>query len=90
MAKPWIGTLCGSVSGAMLAYILNYHVTFISKIEHRKALPKFLVIAMLGTIVQTSIVFVSVPRLHFIAAQLIATLFGLFFTFVLNRSWTFA
>ena len=88
---PWQATFLASIIGALVAYILNYHYTFMSKIGHFTLLPKFLVVAVLGVILQTFIVAVLNQHwhLHYLLAQLIATGFGLVLTFLINSFWTF-
>ncbi len=88
----WQATLVGATIGALTAYILNYRYTFLSKIAHTRILPKFLITAGLGVIMQTLIVagLSQHWHLHYILAQIIATSFGLILTFIINRFWTFA
>ena len=88
----WQATFAGATIGALTAYMLNYHFTFSSKMAHRRILPKFLITAGLGVIMQTLIVAVLSHHwhLHYMFAQIIATGFGLIMTFIINRIWTFA
>lgn len=90
--SPWQATLAGATIGALTAYILNYRYTFSSKIAHRRILPKFLITAGLGVIIQTLIVagLSQHWHLHYLLAQIIATGVGLILTFIINRFWTFA
>lgn len=87
----WQATLFASIIGALVAYLLNYHYTFLSKVAHLVLLPKFLVVATLGVIVQTFIVAALNQHwhLHYLLAQIIATGFGLVLTFSINNFWTF-
>lgn len=89
---PWQATLIASTGGALVAYILNYHYTFSSKVRHSTLLPKFLVVAVLGVLAQTLIVAILNQHWHFhyLLAQIIATGFGLILTFLINNFWTFA
>lgn len=89
---PWQATLIASTIGALVAYILNYHYTFLSTVNHQTLLPKFLVVAILGVIMQTLIVAILNQHwhLHYLLAQVVATGFGLVLTFLINRFWTFA
>ncbi len=88
----WQATLLGATIGALTAYLLNYHYTFSSKIAHARILPKFLITAGLGVIIQTLIVagLSQHWHLHYMLAQIIATGAGLILTFIINRFWTFA
>jgi len=93
MAWPaWQATLLAASVGALVAYMLNYHFTFLSSAKHATLLPKFLVVAGLGVIIQTLIVaiFSNYWHVHYLISQIIATIIGLVLTFLINRFWTFA
>ena len=72
---PWKATLLASSVGAVVAYVLNYHFTFYSTSIHQLILPKFLLVAALGVLIQTLIVVILNQhwQLHYVLAQLIAT-----------------
>lgn len=86
---PWKATMLGATGGALLAYLLNYHHTFLSHAKHSVLLPKFLIVASFGVFIQTLIVAIFNPQIHYLLVQLIATAVGLILTFVMNRFWTF-
>lgn len=87
---PWQSTLLAACIGALTSYSLNYRFTFLSQATHRKILPKFLLVAGVGIIIQTLIVAVLSPHSHYLLAQIVATSSGLILTFIFNRYWTFA
>ena len=87
---PWQSTHLAGCIGALTSYSLNYRYTFLSQAAHRKILPKFLLVAGVGIIIQTLIVAALSPHLHYLLAQLVATFSGLILTFIFNRYWTFA
>lgn len=83
----------GALTGAMVSYFINRHVTFPGATRrHHQALPRFLLIALLGALLNGGLVWVGVHALawHYLAAQALATVLVLGLTFRLNRSWTFA
>jgi putative flippase GtrA len=88
---PWQATFLASSIGAVMAYVLNYHFTFYSTMKHEIILPKFLLVAALGVLIQTLIVAILNQNwhVHYLLAQLIATCFGLMITFLVNNFWTF-
>lgn len=90
LLAPWKGTLVGSTYGAFIAYFLNYRHTFSSQAKHSLVLPKFLMAASVGILVQTIIVAIFSNHLHYLLAQLMATMVALILTFTINRFWTFA
>jgi putative flippase GtrA len=80
----------GAVVGAQLAYAGNRWFTF----AHRGGLPaswlKFQGSAMLGSLAGMVIVGLGVKiGVHYLLAQVFATLFVLGLTFAINRHWTF-
>ena len=84
-----IGALCG----AAVAYFANRHMTFAeSHARHVQALPRFMLIALLGAVVNGAVVWLGVHQLgwHYLLAQVLATVLVLGLTFRLNRLWTFA
>ncbi len=88
---PWQATFLGASVGAFIAYLLNYHYTFASTSNHLTLLPKFLIVATLGVLIQTAIVAMLTQHWHlyYLLAQLIATCLGLIVTFLINNFWTF-
>ena len=90
ISAPWKATLLGATGGALIAYNLNYHHTFLSNAKHAVLLPKFLIVASFGVLIQTLIVAVFSPQIYYLIAQLMATVVGLVLTFIINRFWTFA
>ena len=84
-----MGTLCGAV----VSYLLNRHMAFASSSAARaQALPRFIVIAVLGALLNGALVWLGVHTLgwHYLLAQLLATLLVMGLTFQLHRIWTFA
>lgn len=81
----------GALGGALVAYIANRRFTFPSVATHRRALPRFLVVAALGAGLNSLIVWLGTSALpwHYLAAQAVATVVMLVLTYHINRSWTF-
>jgi putative flippase GtrA len=88
---PWQATILASTAGAFFAYFLNYQYTFSSPVGHLTLLPKFLIVALIGILMQTVTVAMlnSHWHIHYLLAQLIATCVGLILTFLINNFWTF-
>jgi putative flippase GtrA len=89
--KPSMSAVIGALCGAFVAYLGNHKYTFSSRSSHRVALPRFMIIAAIGAALNGAIVWTGTTLLnwHYLIAQLLATLFVLFLTYQLNRSWTF-
>lgn len=87
---PVLATTAGAICGAIVNYILNYHVTFKSKRAHAAASPRFFAIAGVGVLINGAIVGLAVRAgLHYLLAQIIATGVVLVFGYLANRAWTF-
>jgi putative flippase GtrA len=86
----YLGSGLGAVVGAQVAYAGNRWFTF----SHRGAIgaswSRFQVTALLGALLGMAIVASGVGLgMHYLVAQVLATLAGLVLTFVVNRAWTF-
>lgn len=89
---PAIGAAAGALVGALVAFVLNYRITFDSDRQWLSALPRFLLVGSCGASLNSSIVWVgnSLLGLNYLIPQLIATLLMMFVTFEVNRTWTFS
>lgn len=86
-----IASMAGALLGAIINYVLNYQFTFVSRTSHRIALPRFLAVALVGFLINTSLMWVAVDfaNLHYILGQVITTSVVLLCNFIGNRYWTF-
>jgi putative flippase GtrA len=89
--EPVIASTAGAALGAVVNYLLNHRYTFASRKTHRHALPRFLVIAAAGMVVNAALLAAMHTglRLHYLVAQILATLAVLGLTYATNRAWTF-
>lgn len=85
-------TTAGFVVGALINYILNYHLTFRSDKAHRETMSKFFIVALVGAGLNMMIMFfgVDVLALFYLLAQVIASSVVLLWTFAANKLWTFS
>jgi putative flippase GtrA len=87
---PVMASTLGAICGAIVVYTLNYHYTFATQGAHLATVPKFLVLAGLGLLLNAAVVAglldVGVPV---IAAQVCATGLVLLFNFVVSKRWVF-
>ncbi|MBN1586953.1 MAG: GtrA family protein [Candidatus Omnitrophica bacterium] len=88
---PLWASVCGFVAGGVANYHLNYRVTFRSKLSHQVAGGRFFMVALSGLLLNTGIMGwgLEVLRLHFLSAQILATVLVFGWTFVVNKLWTF-
>jgi putative flippase GtrA len=86
----WLGSGAGAVAGAQLAFFGNRWFTFDHAGHVGRAWSKFQGTALFGAGVGMGVVGACVGLgLHYLAAQVLATLLSLLLTFAINRHWTF-
>ena len=82
----------GFAASTLINYALNRSFTFRSSQAHAEALPKFAMVALLGLALNASLIWlfnISIG-LHYLLAQVLATVGTLSVNFALNRIWTFS
>lgn len=89
---PVLASTVGFVVGALVNYYLSRAYVFRSSVSHVTGVPKFFTVAIIGMILNASIMslIMFLIKTHYIVAQLIATGFVLIWNFFGNRFWTFA
>jgi len=89
---PGPAAALGAGAGALLAYAGNRRYTFAaSRAGHGRALPRFALVALGGALLNGALVGgLSAAGLHYLLAQLLATLAVLLLGYHLNKRWTFA
>ena len=89
---PVLASAFGFCASALVNYQLNRVLTFDSRAPHRVAFPRFTAVAIIGLILNSSVMFALVNWLdiHYLAAQVVATGIVLAWNFLLSRFWTFA
>jgi putative flippase GtrA len=87
-----LASMAGYAIGAVVNYRLNYSLTFVSQRDHREAFWRFLAIAASGFALNGAIMLFGINslRLHYLLAQVAATIIVLILNFMANRFWTFA
>ncbi len=88
---PVPASAVGFVVGALISYTLNYVYTFRSEKDHREATVKFVAVALVGLGVNSALVglFTGPLAIHYLPAQIAATLIVMGWSFAANRYWTF-
>lgn len=86
----WLASGVGAVSGAQAAYLGNRRFTFEFRGRVGSSWLRFQLTALAGALQGMALVAALVALgLHYLAAQVLATLAGLLLTFAINRAWTF-
>lgn len=92
LLSPGPASAGGALCGAIASYLLNRQFAFAGTAAgHRQALPRFLVVALVGAGMNGVMVLVGAMALHihYLLAQALATIVVLGTTYRFNRSWTF-
>lgn len=76
--------------GAICNYLLNYYLTFRAVGSHLSALPKFVLVVLLGLTANTMAFsfFLSILKIYLIA-QILATALTLILNFFLHKFWIY-
>lgn len=86
----WLGSGIGALAGAQVAFAGNRVYTFAHRGDIAPAWVRFQGTAAAGALLGMAIVGAGVRvGVHYLAAQVLATLAGLLLTFAINRAWTF-
>jgi putative flippase GtrA len=90
-ADAVLASSAGALAGASVNYVLNYSFTFASTKRHRDALPKFLLVASVGFILNGLLMtlITGVFQVMYLFAQFGTTISVLLWNYVGNRLWTF-
>jgi putative flippase GtrA len=88
---PVFASSMGFAVSALGNYLLNRRFTFRSQRRHLEAAPRFAVVAVIGFWINAAVVWLAFDAagLHYLVAQVVATLATLGWTFAANRNWTF-
>jgi len=87
----YLGSGIGAVVGAQVAYAGNRWFTFAHTGAIAASWPRFQITAVIGAVLGMAIVAAGVRLgVHYLIAQVAATLASLVLTFLINRRWTFA
>ena len=86
-----IASTVGAIAGALVNYHLNHRFTFASTKSHGHALPRFVVVAVGGIVLNAVVLagMLAYVTSHYLVAQVAATGAVLVVGFLVNRAWTF-
>lgn len=89
--NPVVASTLGYCLSALLNYDLNHRVTFRSAVPYLRGLRRFAAISTLGLLLNAALmaVLVESAKLHYIVAQVAATVTVLLWNFFANRRWTY-
>lgn len=88
--KPGLAAAIGASFGACVVYLLNRRYTFATQRAHRETIPRFVALSVLGALLNGAIVgWLSGMGLHFLLAQVVATVFVLFINYFVSKKWIY-
>ena len=87
---PYVGAMVGATGGALSNYWLNHRFTFCSDRAHKEALPRFLLMAGIGILLNGIIVkTLTLVEIHYLISQMVATLTIFVLNFLVSKLWIF-
>lgn len=91
IASALPASVVGFIVGAVINYFLNYRFTFKSNKSHKEAMSKFFIVAAIGAMINTALMYVGLNLLqvYYLLAQIVATGIVLLWNFTANKLWTF-
>lgn len=89
---PTLASSIGFVISAVVNYLLNRRMTFQSGAPHRRAAPRFIIVASSGLLLNAVIMLIGTNILNwnYLLVQIVATVIVLFFNYIAHRSWSFS
>lgn len=86
-----IASSAGYVTGAIASYAMNYGFTYRSVRPHEEAVPRFIVVVAIGSVLNAVLMQIQIHELGFdyLAAQVLATGTVLVWHFVGHLHWSF-
>jgi putative flippase GtrA len=88
--EPWVGSDLGFALSAVYNYGMNRRFTFASNQPHHVTVPRFVVMVLLGAVVNTIIMtMMTAIGLYYLFSQVIATAVVLAVNFFIAASWVF-
>jgi putative flippase GtrA len=91
IASATIASGAGFVLSGIANYFMNYHFTFGSRRAHTEAASRFMLVAVVGLILNTVVMAVGTKMLpvHYLVVQVLATGIVLLWNFLGNHLWSF-
>lgn len=90
-SPPLLASVGGFLTGALVNYSLSRRLVFASARAHVQALPRFMLVAGSGLLLNTGLMALFTGPLgwHYLLAQVLATALLLFWHYAGNALWTF-
>jgi putative flippase GtrA len=91
LAGPAVATAFGATVGAVVNYVLSRTIAFRSTRAHREALPRFLLVAGIGILLNPLLLaaLIGLTGWPYLVAQVLVTLGLLAVNYAIHSRWTF-
>lgn len=91
VAAPALATALGAIVGALVNYVLSRRLAFRSTRAHREALPRFLLVAGIGILLNPLLLgaFITWTGWAYLICQILVTLVLLAVNYAIHSRWTF-
>ena len=89
---PVLASSVAYVISALYNYVLSYAITFRSSRAHVSAIPRFAVVLLIGLALNAIVVWLLADqlRVHYLVAQVAATLMTVIWNYFASLRWAFA
>lgn len=85
-----MASAAGFLAGALLNYVLNRRITFASRRPHSEGLPRFTLMVVCGVTLNSLMLALGLAfGLHYLPAQVMATVTVMGFNFACMKYWVF-
>jgi len=91
LMDPVTASSFGMVAGAVVVYLLNYHITFNSLKKHFGVVSRFVPMVGIGFTLNGSVLYIAIHffSLPLVLSQVLATTAQFFSGFYISRKWVF-
>lgn len=89
LSGPIVATTIGATCGALTNFVLARRYVFQSNTRAAQTLPRFIIVALIGLIINAATMALLIPVLPLLISQMFASSLVLLTGFTINRFWTF-
>ena len=89
LSGPVVATTIGATWGALANYVLARRFVFQSNLRTKRTLPRFIIVATFGLIINGAAMAVMIRALPLLISQMFASSLVLLTGYTINRFWTF-
>jgi putative flippase GtrA len=89
--SPTTASTIGYLISSVVNYCLSYSFTYRSAAAHRQSIPKYVIVNLCGLVLNGAVTYIgtAIYGIHYLVAQVAATIVTLLWNFFVNLRWTF-